>query len=280
VVANQQMSAAWNGPESVHYVDHADRHDLQLAQVTHALIERAAPSASDRVLDVGSGAGVTSFAAARHAASVLGVDISEPLTRVANDRAVGAGLDTTGFVVADAQTHTFDEASFDLIISQFGLMFFDDPLAAMTNVRRSLQPGGRLVFACWQGLRENEWLGPVARAVAADAEVPDLGGLANGGGMFAFRYCDEVVELLESGGFCEVDVAPVSPTLLIGGGGTVDETATFLLGLGIVRGLMGRLDEEQRARAERVIRAELEQHHRDGDGVHLGSGVWLVTSTA
>jgi ubiquinone/menaquinone biosynthesis C-methylase UbiE len=275
------MSEAWNGPESVHYVDHADRHDRQLAPITELILAGAAIEPHHRVLDIGCGSGAMTLAAAMTAARVVGLDISNPLVGVARERASESGDDDrVEFVVGDAQTHPFDDGAFDVAISQFGLMFFDDPLAAMTNVRRSLQPGGRLVFACWQGLRENEWLGPVARAVAADAEVPDLGGLANGGGMFAFRYCDEVVELLESGGFCEVDVAPVSPTLLIGGGGTVDETATFLLGLGIVRGLMGRLDEEQRARAERVIRAELEQHHRDGDGVHLGSGVWLVTSTA
>lgn len=279
VAANHQMSEAWNGPESVHYVDHADRHDRQLAPITDLILAGAALEPHHRVLDVGCGSGAMALAAAASAGHVVGLDISHPLVGVARERAAGAG-GRAEFVVGDAQTFPFDEGAFDVAISQFGLMFFDDPIAAFTNLRRALRPDGRLVFACWQGLRENEWLGPVVRAVEVDAEVPDLGGLANGGGMFAFRHCDEVSDLLGSAGFREGDVAPVSPNLLIGGGGTVDDTAAFLLGLGIVRGLMGRLDDQQRARAERTIRAELEQHHRDSEGVRLGSGVWLVTATA
>ena len=219
--------------------------------------------------------------AAASADRVVGLDISHPLVGVARERAAASGADgRVEFVVGDAQTFPFDEEAFDVAISQFGLMFFDDPIAAFTNLRGALRRDGRLVFACWQSLRENEWLGPVVRAVEVDAEVPDLGGLANGGGMFAFRHRDEVADLLEAAGFCEVDIAPVSPDLLIGGGGTVDDTTAFLLQLGIVRGLMGRLDDQQRARAARTIRAELEQHHRDSEGVRLRCGVWLVTSTA
>jgi ubiquinone/menaquinone biosynthesis C-methylase UbiE len=281
VATNQRMSEAWNGPESVHYVDHADRHDRQLAPITDLILAAAALQPHQRVLDVGCGSGAMSLTAAASADRVFGLDISQPLVGVARERAAASGIDgRIEFVVGDAQTFPFDEGAFDVAVSQFGLMFFDDPVAAFTNLRRALRPNGRMVFACWQGLRENEWLGPVVRAVEVDAEVPDLGGLANGGGMFAFRHCEEVSDLLDSAGFREVGVAPVSPNLLIGGGGALDDTAAFLLGLGIVRGLMNRLDDEQRARAARTIRAELERHHRDGEGVRLGSGVWLVTAMA
>ena len=281
VATNQRMSEAWNGPESVHYVDHADRHDRQLAPITDLILSGASLEPRHRALDVGCGSGAMALTAAESVDRVIGLDISRPLVDLARQRAAAEGADDrVEFVVGDAQTYSFDEGGFDVAISQFGLMFFDDPVAAFVNLRRALRPGGRLVFACWQGLRENDWLGPVVRAVEVDGNVPDLGGLANGGGMFAFRHRDELTDLLESAGFRAVDVIAASPDVLIGGGGTVDETAAFLLGLGIVRGLMGRLDDLQRARAERTIRAELALHHRDGEGVRLGSGVWLVTATA
>jgi ubiquinone/menaquinone biosynthesis C-methylase UbiE len=90
MIPNQQQSEAWNGAESMHYVDQADRYDRQLAPVTDALIARAGIERGHRVLDVGSGSGVTTLEAARVASHVLGVDISEPLTRVARDRARSA----------------------------------------------------------------------------------------------------------------------------------------------------------------------------------------------
>jgi ubiquinone/menaquinone biosynthesis C-methylase UbiE len=83
---------------------------------------------------------------------VTGVDFSGPLVELARRRAQDARIGNAEFVIADAQTHQFDAGTFDLVISQFGLMFFDDPVAAFTNIRRALRAGGRAVFVSWQGL--------------------------------------------------------------------------------------------------------------------------------
>jgi ubiquinone/menaquinone biosynthesis C-methylase UbiE len=278
VIPNQQQSEAWNGPESVHYVDHADRYDRQLAPVTDALFARAGIEPGHRVLDVGSGSGVTTLLAAQVAAHVLGVDISEPLTDVARERAHGVG--NAEFLVADAQTHRFEAAAFDLIMSQFGLMFFEEPASAFSNLRHALAEDGRIVFTTWRCLDDNEWLAPAVRAVAEYAEVPDLGGLANGGGMFAMKDDREIADLLARTGFAEVVVEPISPSLRIGGGGRAEECAAFLLGTGIVRGLLSRLDDDQRALAAATIRAELEERYEAGTGVTLGAGVWVVRGRA
>ena len=276
---NERMSEAWNGQESVHYVDHADRHDRQLEPVTRLILEAADIGPDDAVLDIGCGCGAMALVAARRARRVVGLDISDPLVRVARSRVEVADHERAEFIVGDAQIHEFDDGEFDVVVSQFGLMFFDDPAAAFANMHRSLRPGGRLTFACWRDLGDNDWLRPVVRAVEAHADVPDLGGMEGGGGMFAFKHDDEVADLLTVAGFTDVAVDPVSPRLLIGGGGSVDDSTGFLLGLGIVRGLLGRLDDEQRVVAESSIRDELERHH-DEDGVRLGSGVWLATATA
>lgn len=278
VKPNQQQSDAWNGPESVHYVDHADRYDRQLLPVTDVLFARAHVAPEDRVLDVGSGSGATTLAAAQTAARVLGVDISEPLTAVARERA--RGLDTVEFLVADAQTHRFDAGAFDVVISQFGLMFFDEPETAFANLRHALTDDGRIVFVAWRRLEDNDWLAPVVAAVAAHADVPDLGGLANGGGMFAMRDDQEITGLLEATGFGDVTVESVSPSVLIAGGGDAEECAEFLLGMGIVRGLLSRLDDGQRRLAIDAIRARLEELHEDGVGVRLGAAIWLVSARA
>lgn len=122
---NQQMSAAWNGGESVLFVDHTDRYDRQLAPFAETLLDRVGLTPDDSVLDIGCGCGVTTFSAARVARRAIEVDISRPLLEVATERARAASLDNVEFIVADAQTYSFDEDAFDVIISQFGLMFFD-----------------------------------------------------------------------------------------------------------------------------------------------------------
>jgi SAM-dependent methyltransferase len=275
---NRQQSDAWNGPESAHYVDHADRYDRQLAPVTEALLAAAAIEPAHAVLDVACGSGASALIAARQGRRVLGVDISEPLLAVAAQRAQLAGLDNVEFTVADVQTHDFGDGGFDVAISQFGLMFFDDPVRAFSNLRGSLARDGRIVFVTWQGLGANEWLAPVVAAVGRYADVPDLGGLANGGGMFALKDDAEITGLLAASGFDDIAVEPIAPTVTIGGGGSVEDSVDFLLGMGIVRGLLSRLDESQRRSAIDAVGDDLEQRHQAGVGVSLSTGVWLVSA--
>jgi SAM-dependent methyltransferase len=275
---NQGQTEAWNGGESTHYVSHADRYDRQLAPFTEALLNHVALGPNDTVLDIGSGCGVTTLRAARSARAAVGVDISHPLAGVATDRARAAGIDNAEFVVADAQTHRFADGGFDVVISQFGSMFFDDPEGAYANLRRALAPRGRIAFITWQELEANEWLMVVGRAVARYAELPDLGGRVGGAGMFALKHPDEIAALLTGAGFTDVVVDPVSTTMLLAGGGSLDESVEFLLGMGMVRGLLDRLDDDQRAAALDEIRATLAEHHRPGVGVRLGAAGWLASA--
>ena len=275
---NRQQAEAWNGGESVHYVDHADRYDRQLVPFTDAVLERAQLDPRHSVLDIGCGCGAMTLAAANEARAAVGVDISAPLIEIAVDRARSASVDNARFVVADAQTHAFDEGAFDKVVSQFGLMFFDDPVAAFANLRHALAPGGELVFACWQGLEANEWVSVVGRAVADHTELPDLGGRSGGPGMFALKRPAEITELLDASGFSQVQTEEISPSILLGGGGTLDQSIDFLLGMGIVRGLLGRLEPQARDDVIESVRATLAQRHEEGVGVRLGSGAWLVSA--
>ena len=117
MTANQQQSEAWNGAESVHYVDQADRYDRQLAPIADALFDVVAARTPIAVLDVGCGCGSTTLSAARVARSALGVDLSKPLLEVAASRARAESVDNAEFVVAHAETHAFAAGTFDLVIA-------------------------------------------------------------------------------------------------------------------------------------------------------------------
>ncbi len=195
---------------------------------------------------------------------------------IASDRAWAAAVGNASFLVADAQTHEFGDGEFDVIVSQFGLMFFDDPEGAFANLRRALAPGGRVAFICWQDLVANEWLMVVGKAVARYVELPDLGGRAGGPGMFALKKPDETTALLTEVGFTQIVVEPVSTTILLAGGGTLDESIDFLFGMGMIRGLLGRLEGDVHDAAVDEIRATLAEHYEPGIGVRLGAAGWLV----
>lgn len=275
---NMKQFEAWNGGESVHYVDHADRYDRQLAPFTEALLKEIRLIPHRSLLDVGCGCGALTLAAARFSDSAVGIDISTPLTKVASGRASTARIDNVEFVVADAQTYAFAPCTFDLVVSQFGLMFFDDPVAAFSNLRRSLAPGGRLAFVSWQGLPANEWLTVIASQVANRVEVPEFGGLSKGPGMFALMDQDETTALLEAAGFTEVAFESLAPTILIGGGGTVDQSMEFLMGMGMARGLVGLAGTDVHDEIVEAVRLSLTERYEPGVGVQFGAGAWMVTA--
>ena len=156
---NADQIAYWNGPAGQRWTDRQQRQDVLLAPVADILIDRARAKAGERIIDVGCGCGATTIALAQKvgpAGHVLGVDISAPM--LARARQVAPKGLPVDFVLADATVYPFEPASFDLLVSRFGVMFFAEPALSFANMRKALRPSGRLAFACWREPRENPCL--------------------------------------------------------------------------------------------------------------------------
>jgi SAM-dependent methyltransferase len=175
-------------------------------EVTPILIGELALKPGERVLDVGCGGGVSSIEAARAvgpSGAVTGFDLSVPLVELAKQRAADAGVTNLTYVAGDAQTDAIPGAPFDVAMSQFGVMFFGDPVAAFTNIRRHLKDGARMVFACWQPPAKNTWFpGPVLAKYAPPPPQPEHGGPPSG--PFAFADPAYVERILTAAGFRDV----------------------------------------------------------------------------
>lgn len=120
-------------------------YDAELRRHTEVLRRACDIHRRDHVLDIGCGTGHTTRQAARtaRAGSALGVDVSEAAIVRARELAGAEGLRNVAFARADAQVHCFAQERFDLAISRFGTMFFDDPTAAFADVVRArARPGG------------------------------------------------------------------------------------------------------------------------------------------
>ena len=182
-------------------------------------------------------------------------------------------------MLADAQTHPFGSESFDIVISRFGVMLFDDPTAAFANLKSSMVAGGRLAFVCWQPLEANDWLLVPGLAASLHVALPDLGP-SDGSGMFSLSAMEKIQDVLASAGYHGVTIESIAPTITLGGGGDVDETLDFLLGTGIAHAVLDPAPQDGRSRAVDAIRAAIGECYEPGIGVRMGSGAWLVTATA
>ncbi len=276
---NEAQREQWNGTESDHWVLHADRYDAQLVPFADALFEQLDLSDRDAVLDIGCGCGVTTLTASRQAARAVGADLSEPMLEVARARMGQAGITNAEFLVADAQTHDFGGQKFTAVISRFGVMFFDDQVAAFSNLHEVLVPAGRLSFVCWQPLVANDWLLVPGLAAAQYVSLPDFGD-GNEPGMFALSDDERLREILSAAGFSRIVVRPFITTITLGGGGDVEETLSFLLGTGIARALLADASPEVVGPAVDGVRQSLSEHFEPGVGVRLGAAAWIVSATA
>ena len=276
MTANAAQIEHWNSEESRHWVDHQDRYDRMLAPFADCVLTGAAIGTDERVLDVGCGTGTTTLraAAAANAGEALGVDIAKPIIEQARRRATDGGVANAHFEVADAQTAALDPESRDVVISRFGIMFFDDPTAAFTNLASALRDDGRLAFVCWQALAQNQWMLVPGMAVA---EILPLPAPPEPGapGPFAFGDPDYVRTVLRDAGFRAVELDPLVGSMLVGGGGSVDDTVAWLRGTSMARTLFRDADADTVARAVQAVRAALAAHEGP-DGIRLGAAAWLV----
>jgi SAM-dependent methyltransferase len=204
--------------------------------VTGVLLEYFQFAGDERVLDVGSGAGIAALAAA-HAlsgGSVVGVDISRPLVEFATRRADREAVTNLGFVVADAQCDSVAGGPFDAALSQFGVMFFDDPVAAFANIRRHMRSGGRLAFACWQPIERNPWF--VGHAIGEFLPMPasPRPGVAPPG-PFSLGDPDRRVAMLDAAGWSDIGRRPYEMAVPVEGNALFDGGQLRLMGVPVDR---------------------------------------------
>ncbi len=277
-MSNAMQQDYWTGPAGQLWAALADRIDRAIAPVNAPLQTALAAQPGELVLDIGCGAGAMTLAVADQTGSsgrVYAIDISRPLLDVAAQRSKASAY-PPHFIEADAQTADWYRQH-DAAVSRFGVMFFDDPVAAFRNIAAALKPSGRLAFTCWQALADNPWgqvMQPVIAALAPEQPVAD----PSAPGPFAFAEPDRVTTILQQAGFDHIEIAPFAFSMIAGqGAGALDEAVDYYCQIGPCAAALRDATPEVRAEAPRMMRPLLEPWLKD-DTVALPGAIWLVTA--
>ncbi|AIO65159.1 class I SAM-dependent methyltransferase [Burkholderia oklahomensis] len=270
------QAAHWNGRAGAAWVDAQQVLDRMFEPFAELLVEAVRAGDGRHVLDVGCGAGATTLAVARllgERGRCVGVDVSEPLIAAARGRAEREGA-PAHFVRADAQTHAFAPASFDTIISRFGVMFFENAVDAFANLLHAATPGAALAIVAWRSAAENPFMTTAERAAAPllpnlPARQPDAPG------QFFFGDGRRVQSILAESGWCGIDVRPIDVECTL----PARELAGHFSRLGPVGQILPELDEPARARVVDAVRAAFDPYVRGAD-VRFTAACWLVGARA
>ena len=276
---NADQIAYWNGPAGQRWADRQQAQDILLGPVADILIDRAKLKAGERVIDIGCGSGVTTIAFAQKvgpSGHALGIDISGPM--LARARASAPKDLPVDFALADATVYRFEPASFDLLASRFGVMFFADPVLSFSNMHKALRRSGRLAFACWREPRENPWMMTPLQAVYKHvAKLPPQG--PEDPGPFAFASEERVHRILGAAGFTGIAMEPCPLSFDIAIGRGLDAAVEGALEIGPAHRALEGQPAELRAAATRSLREALAPLAK-GDSVMLAGSIWIVTAKA
>lgn len=271
----------WAGDMGREWSRRAVSLDRQLAPAGEAGMRVLAPKPGERILDLGCGSGATTealSAAVAPGGRVTGADISADQIAVARSRPGNAGAD---FVIGDAATHAFEAASYDALFSRFGCMFFADPVAAFTNLRRALKPGARAVLVAWREIGMNPWAAIPAR-VGTEVLGPIDPPAPGTPGPFAWGDPAIFEPILAQAGFRDLRWTEVGIELQIGDGDDPDAVERALATLRrigpIARRLKGSPDETY-DRVMRALRPKLAPYVRDG-WVRMPGKIWVIEARA
>jgi SAM-dependent methyltransferase len=267
--SNQAQIDLWNGRVGEKWAAMQVSLDVMLSHCTAKLKERAGSVSGLRVLDIGCGTGETCMIWLDGGAEVTGVDVSAPMLALASERTEGRAT----LVQADASVWLGD-APFDLVVSQFGLMFFANPDVAFATIAANVRPGGRLLFSCWRPAADNEWVStPMAaiRDLLPEAPLP----VPHAPGPFALADPDRLGEILERAGFADVAIKPFDFPACLASDGGVEAAVRFAMMIGPSGSALAEASKEARTLAAERLTAALAPHDRDGL-VTLGGAIWVV----
>ncbi|MDD7973813.1 class I SAM-dependent methyltransferase [Roseinatronobacter alkalisoli] len=275
-----EFVAFWNDTLAAKFERYRDILMNGLSHHSEVWLNEVQIAAGTRIVDVGCGWGDTALALAHKTGPtghVLGIDCVDQFLRKGRADAVAQGLRNVCFAAADVQTYPFD-ASFDLCFSRFGMMFFENPVAALRNVRGALKPGGDLVFIVWRDIAENPWVGLPKAVVQKFLPPPGDDARTCGPGPFSMANPEVVRSQLQIAGYEDIRFNATDGPVIVGD--SIRNAIDFQLAIGPAGEVFREADalaEKRRDEIEAALCDALAPYLQDGHVV-MPSASWRISA--
>ena len=268
----------WNSDHGSAWARYGEIIDIMFAEITDAVLDAAAITVGDKVLDLGCGNGGTTLAVARKVTtigSVTGIDISAPMLERAQEGADQSGLSNVTFLLGDASIYPFAERSFDAMVSRLGAMFFEHPENTFRRMASALNYGGRIALGVWRGPRENMWAMAPVSAAKEFLKMPPRPGPEDPG-PFSFADPERVRGILGGAGLSDIKLNPLDFQIPLGR--TLEEALNFVVEMGPLSIPFATATGESRRRAVDAVIRVLEENSNDDGIVLLAGACWIITA--
>ena len=205
----------WNEKSVSPWIKYNNEMNYKFENISKILFENISLKKNQSILDIGCGAGQTSYIAKKKVGvngTITAVDISTPLLNLFKKKY--KNIKNLACLRKDIQKTRFKESIFDHAISRFGVMFFEYPLRAFTNTSQALKKDGSFTFVCWRNFRCNQFFTISANSVKKKAKI-DIPEFNNKPGPFSLKDKSYIQTLLKQSGFRKIIIDNIITKLKI-----------------------------------------------------------------
>jgi ubiquinone/menaquinone biosynthesis C-methylase UbiE len=252
-----------------------------LGQHSEAIFPSLPVREGERVLDVGCGFGDTAIRLARlvgPTGEVTGIDCCDAFLEIAKEETLKSGLGNVRFLRGDAEI-ALPHNAYDFVFARFGTMFFANPVAGLRNMRKALNPGGRMVHIVWRNRADNPWLSMARDVVLEFLPPPGEDAQTCGPGPFSMSNEDSVRSMMKIAGYSDIEFRRVDAPVLVGK--DVDDAIAFQLAIGPAGEVFreaGEQAERQRPQIEAALAKAINAQKMSAEGITMPSSSWVISA--
>ena len=276
---NKNQKDFWSGKGGDIWVERQNAMDTMLSPLGEAALNKLNFNEKENVLDIGCGCGHTTLNIAKRigpSGNVTGLDISEPMLKRAKESAVEMSISNTSFKCVDVQTEDLGDQIYSAAFSRFGVMFFEDSIAAFKNINKSLISGGYLSFVCWQSPAVNPWQSLFIQEVKKFLDLPSPP--PRSPGPFAFMESEYVSSILEESKFQDITIEGHEAEVNMFSGRSLSDSVKDYISINPVVTQM--LKESSENQIAEIVNSGIEAFspYYSEKGLIFPSATWLVTA--
>ena len=277
---NKNQRDFWSGKGGDIWVERQNAMDTMLSPLGEAALNKLNLNEGENVLDIGCGCGHTTLNIAKRISpdgQVTGLDISEPMLKRAKESANEMSISNASFNCVDVQTDDIGEEVYSAAFSRFGVMFFEDPIAAFRNINKSLITGASLSFVCWQSPALNPWQSLFIEAVKKYVDLPSPP--PRSPSPFAFMESEYVSSILEESNFQNIMIEGHEAEVNMFSGRSLSDSVKDYISINpVVSGMLKDSTEQEKTE---IINSAIEAFspYYSVKGLMFPSATWLVTTT-